>query len=360
MIFVDFNKNSLDDNRSLINQNTTFFKTNIEIKNKMKKIILNYMQNFSESNKFIDTDSVNSVHDFLENLKKSINLCNENISNLEILVKHIDNIINSTNENLTNLINTYNSDYCKLNDIICKNTMKIHDCLGSISEKSEFLFSVSSNEDNFFLVEPLHPHQIEDNIETAKTPEASITSYETISQNETKDTTPQKIEEDKKKILAEPSESALDVNDNTQKNYIENTLIVSEKNNEVILPFDLTEVKEVCKSKNNKFSSIDEVIEKKYTLPLSIYKNTFVARFKEAFKLMRHKEKASIVEAFDLGFEVMFNYNLHPAIISACKSLDELDIYLDYLEIGETQKFNCFKIIFDLPPAIIKSKKQYE
>ena len=357
MIFVDFNKNSLDDNRSLINQNTAFFKANIEIQNKMKKIILNYMQNFSESNKFIDTDSVNSVHDFLENLKKSINLCNENISNLEILIKHIDDIINSTNDDLTNLINKYNSEYVKLNDIICKNIMQIQDCLCSISEKSEFKFSVSSNEDNGFLVEPLHPHQIEDNIEI---PETSVTNYETFSQNETEDTTLQKIEEDKKKILTEPKESALDVNDNTQKKYIENTLIVSEKNNEVILPFDLTEVKELCKSKNNRFSSIDEVIEKKYTLPLSIYKNTFVARFKEAFKLMRHKEKSSVIEAFDLGFEVMFNYNLHPAIISACKSLDELDIYLDCLETGETQKFNCFKIIFDLPPAIIKSKKQYE
>ena len=57
------------------------------------------------------------------------------------------------------------------------------------------------------------------------------------------------------------------------------------------------------------------------------------------------------MEAFDLGMELTFNYNLHPAIICACKTLSELDLYLDYLDNKENGKFDCFKIIFDVPPV---------
>ncbi len=361
MIFIDLNNNSLDNNHSLIQQSKSLFKAKIEIQNKTKKVILNYMQNFSSSNKYIDIDSVNSVHTFLEELKKSINLCNENISNLETLVKSIDDITDSSNENRVNLINNYNSNYIKLTDTLYKNTLQIQDCLCSISERSEFKFDTSSNADdkfkNTFFIEPMHPHQIESTAELmqdSKQEEELSKTENSIIQEKKESITMLNSIENETKIESKPQEISLNNGTIPNTNYIENTLIVSEKNNQVILPFDLTEVNELCKHKNSGFSSIDDVIQKKYTLPLAMYKNTFIARFKEAFKLMRNKEKSSIMEAFDLGFEVMFNYNLHPAIISACKSLDELDIYLDCLDAGEPQKFKCFKIIFDLPPALVK------
>ncbi len=70
--------------------------------------------------------------------------------------------------------------------------------------------------------------------------------------------------------------------------------------------------------------------------------------------MIRNKEKKSIIEAFDLGIKLTFNYNLHPAIITACSTLDELDIYLDYLENNETDKFDCFKITFEIAPVVSK------
>jgi len=100
----------------------------------------------------------------------------------------------------------------------------------------------------------------------------------------------------------------------------------------------------------------EEIIQESYTLPIDLFKTPFVARFREAFKLAHSKEKKSIKFAFDLGTELLFNYNLHPAIITACKNLDELDIYLDYLESNETEKFECFNIIFEIPPVISKRK----
>lgn len=133
----------------------------------------------------------------------------------------------------------------------------------------------------------------------------------------------------------------------------ENTLIISETSGQVILPY--TKI-DLDKLKQNDNKTYEEIIQENYTLPIDLFKTPFVARFREAFKLAHTKEKKSIKFAFNLGTELLFNYNLHPAIITACRDLDELDIYLDYLESNETEKFECFNIIFEIPPVISKRK----
>lgn len=339
MIFFsnDFINNS-DKNNALLENEKEFINSNISIQKKTKDVIINYMQNFASSTETIDIDSVNSVYDFLGNLKTSLNLCNENISNLEILVAKIEAIISSVqnkSSDLDNIIEAYNTEYCNLNKKINENTLQIQDCLYNVSQKSEFKFEADNKEDDtnidVFLEQPLEVNMnIDTSIKTAK-------------------------ESDTNTIHA----TEITIENNNTNEYKENTLIVSEMSGKVILPYDMSKVKELYENNPNKYSSIDDVIEKKYTLPVEMYKNTFVSRFKEAFKLMRNKERASIAEAFELGFELMFNYNLHPAIISACKNLDELDIYLDYLESGKTSKFDCFKVVFELPPAIVKQKNPF-
>ena len=44
---------------------------------------------------------------------------------------------------------------------------------------------------------------------------------------------------------------------------------------------------------------------------------------------------------------------MYPAIITACKSLNELDIYLDCLQENELSDFDCFEIKFELAPKVI-------
>ena len=46
----------------------------------------------------------------------------------------------------------------------------------------------------------------------------------------------------------------------------------------------------------------------------------------------------SLKEAIELGFELMFQSDLNPAVIAACKDLDELDIYLDCLDDNELEE----------------------
>ena len=140
---------------------------------------------------------------------------------------------------------------------------------------------------------------------------------------------------------------------------VENTLIISEVHQNVILPYKLIEINNYLEDKPDYYSSIKDVVYKKYTLPLKQFKNPFISRFRESFRLIRNKEKGAIRDAFDLGIELMFNYNLHPAIISACKNLDELDIYLDYLESGETNKFDIFNVVFEMMPTVVKKKHQF-
>ena len=136
------------------------------------------------------------------------------------------------------------------------------------------------------------------------------------------------------------------------------TLVISEEDGKVYLPYTKDEVKEDMAQ--NKGKKISELIEQKYILPLDRYKNSMKARFREGYKLMHEREGKSRKSAFFLGLELMFETNLHPAIISACKNLQELDIYLDCLEDNELEKFSCFKIIYKSLPTLTKKGKIQE
>ena len=136
------------------------------------------------------------------------------------------------------------------------------------------------------------------------------------------------------------------------------TLVISEEDSRVYLPYTKDEVKEDMTQ--NKGKKISELIEEKYILPLDKFKNSMKARFREGYNLMYKREGKSRRSAFFLGLELMFETNLHPAIISACKNLEELDIYLDCLEENELEKFPCFKIIYKSLPTLRKNHKYQE
>lgn len=135
-----------------------------------------------------------------------------------------------------------------------------------------------------------------------------------------------------------------------------NTLIVSEKEQKAYLPFYWNEIKKIFKNCDNKYSTLQEVVDDLYVVSLDKFKNSYVSRFKESFNLIRNKEHGTFIEAFDLGLELMFKYELNPIIIAACRNSDELDIYLSCLEENELSDFDCFEIKFEVAPQSIKSK----
>ncbi len=135
------------------------------------------------------------------------------------------------------------------------------------------------------------------------------------------------------------------------------TLLISEIQNKVILPYKVSEVKEILASDENDYTDIQTIVDEKYTLPLSYYKYANISRFRETFVLMREKEKASLLDSLDLSLELMRNRYVHPAIITACKDSDWLDIYLDCIETNELDDFPFFRIKYELYPMRVKKKE---
>ena len=136
------------------------------------------------------------------------------------------------------------------------------------------------------------------------------------------------------------------------------TLIISEEENQVILPYKLAEVERQYKKNKKKYSSVKDLIQNEYIIPTENFKNPIKSRFREAFQLIKKKEHGHLKEAIELGFELMFQSNLNPAVIAACKNLKELDIYLDCLDDNELDKFSCFNIVYNVPPTRGKGKKK--
>ena len=135
------------------------------------------------------------------------------------------------------------------------------------------------------------------------------------------------------------------------------TLLISEKINKVILPYRAEEVLEIFNSEDSEYSSLDEVIEDKFTRNFSDFKIQFMSRYSETMKLARERENYNIADAVLLATEMMKKKYLHPAIIAACKNLNELDVYLDCLDKNELEEFRIFKIKYEIYPMMVKQNK---
>ena len=139
---------------------------------------------------------------------------------------------------------------------------------------------------------------------------------------------------------------------------VDNTLVISEIRKEVILPYNLDNVKLFYNNNLNKYTNIEQVIKENYTFPISHFKPFAISRFREAYRLIRKREHGSKINALSLAFEMLVNYNVHPAIIASCKSIDELDVYLSCLEDNELDDFDKFNIRYEIPPAKVKNDKK--
>ena len=248
----------------------------------------------------------------LINLKNSLALSETNIyvlSNLLNDLNDFDSILNKYTNEKVEEIEKYNKRFEEANKIIKNNTLQIEKTLNNIVTFSELIF--------------------EDIVVQVKNVNKSQKSKYSI---------------DKKAL------KTFDL-----KQYPENTLKVSEKENLVYLPFYIDELNDIYMENKERYTSFKDVLDDKYTVSLDNYKSPAVSRFKEAFKLMRIKESATILKSLELGLELFFNYNLHPAIITASRNLEELEKYLELLAQNKTQYFDGFKIIFDMAPIEVKS-----
>ena len=203
--------------------------------------------------------------------------------------------------------------------------------------------NIENNENIIRILEPEENQALELERDLDKYIQSNTKTAKHFKEDSTTDTKNVEKEEDEEDISPNDSLDEDEITDN-------DTLIISDSNQKVILPYTIEDLEEK-KRKNKKYKSLQDVIKNEYTLPLDTFKNPVRSRFKEAFQLIKKKEHGSLKEAIGLGFELMFQSDLNPAVIAACRDLDELDIYLDCLDDNELDKFSCFKIKYNVKPT---------
>lgn len=276
----------------------------------------------------------NNWDDILKKLKESIEILSINMQQLKSMKSDILQI--------EALLNNIKSDRYKgqeLNDKLEDFNKRVQEY--NIKETEEYPQILDKSKENEELINQIIRNANE------------ILSKENELKEENKNIN---IKENKKELEKEKIE-----NETIAKN-IENgelkdnrVLIVSEMEGKVYLPYYAKDINEqLIKNKN---TTVEDLIKEKYVLDIKRFKNPITARFREAYNLIRKRDKGSIFEAIDLGMELMLNYSLNPAVIAACINQDELDIYLDCLEENELDQFEIFDIKYISAPMIVKQRK---
>ena len=319
------------------------------------------MPNISVFKKNIDTELL-----MLENQLKI------QMENKDKIYQNFINLSIETYLNLTDVtvLSDFNNAFSISNEIISK-LKKLYDCLIALNKfVQEYNYDEKTFDSKIYLLEL--QEKLEDYYNNKNEIQPQILNLET----DIKSCMDKLLKYDKSviaspKVSNEPKTNSNNIKSSskTQKtkpakiskkdkktqSHDNRVLIISEKENKVYLPYYISDIEKDLENNSDKYNSIQDVIEDKYIESLSKYKSTIISRFKEAFKLIKEKENGSFVDAFSLGLELMNNYQIHPAIIAACKSEEELDSYLYYLEENQLDLFECFDIKFEIPPANYKS-----
>lgn len=131
-----------------------------------------------------------------------------------------------------------------------------------------------------------------------------------------------------------------------QDNY---NLIISEKHDHIYLPYKMSELKTYIDSYPNVYSSFEDVVKQEFVLPFDYFqKHPFKSRFSETYNILRNREGKDLFTSIKYSLNLAKNKNINPAIIAACKTLNELDSYLYYLESNNIKKFKFFNIIYQV------------
>lgn len=269
-------------------------KATLEIQNMLNKQVLTFLKNFMSDYEIKSNDNSENVSSkYLSEAIQVLSKSNDNIN----YIKELSTILDNINLARKTPVKQYNKKFSSYMEKIYGNTSQIEDFIHNISMSDL----------------------------------SKILEEQNLAQE-------QKIKEEF--IFSQELNSS----------FVENTLIISSIQNKVILPYTINNIYQTLSSQTD-LTSINEVIEKVYTKSLRNYRFPAFARFREGYKLMVNKEKKSKFEAILYATELFTNYNLHPAVITACQNQEQLDIYLSCLEDGKLNEFRFFNIKFEIPPS---------
>ena len=302
---INYTDNSIEGIAKIFNLEKSSLNITYEIQKMFNKQILSFFKNFMsnyEINSKCDTESEASK--YLADATSILSKSNENLNLMKNLICLLDEIDISKAPNIKTPVKKYNKKFETSMDKIYKNTSNIE----------EFIHNIS------------------------------MVNFEEILKKDENTNSENNPKKENQETFSYISSDELD------SSFIENMLVISSIQNKVLLPFTIQKIQKIL-SEDSTYSSINDVIEKLYTKPLDNYKFPAISRFREAYLLIRNKEKKSKTRAILFASELFANYNLHPAIITACENQEQLDIYLSCLEDNKLSDFSFFDIKFEIPPS---------
>lgn len=302
---INYTDNSIEGIAKIFNLEKSSLNITYEIQKMFNKQILSFFKNFMsnyEINSKCDTESEASK--YLADATSILSKSNENLNLMKNLICLLDEIDISKAPNIKTPVKKYNKKFETSMDKIYKNTSNIE----------EFIHNIS------------------------------MVNFEEILKKDEDTNSENNPKKENQETFSYISSDELD------SSFIENMLVISSIQNKVILPFTIQKIQKIL-SEDSTYSSINDVIEKLYTKPLDNYKFPAISRFREAYLLIRNKEKKSKIRAILFASELFANYNLHPAIITACENQEQLDIYLSCLEDNKLSEFSFFDVKFEIPPS---------
>ena len=273
---------------------------------------------------------------------------NEDIIKIEIDAK-TQKLNNDINNEEISIEEKQTVDYDSIKKTNIEELEEEFDSLIENTIREDAIINSKESENNITTSNDISPDELSIN----DPEEPSIIPSE-LSQEELNTKLEQKLEEELNKtllkdytVIEDDEEESIEFNFETDHEYPEKTLLFSERNNNIVLPYSTEDLEEFFSNNPEKYSSIQDIIDKEYTLPFDFFKNAASARFKETYYLAKHKSNLSVVKATALASELYFNSQVDPAIIRACKNIEELYSYLACLERNNLDDFKYFKIIYN-------------
>lgn len=335
----------------LINIETASINAAIASQKSFSKQILTFLKNFMSN---IETDSIflDEINKFLADTSFYLTKINSNISLYNSLLKMLNDIKSNCSqieyEATVNNANEYNEKYKSFSNEILRNNYDIEGFINHMTsiDISEYI-SMEEFEDTLNPSSKEVSNNCSSNIDTDKI------MIEKCNNSKNSMKVEQGISSNIADVATKP-----EVSDVKSENYslVENTLTISEVTGLVTLPYKISDLKEFLNKEPDKYTSLSDVVLSKYTVPIRNYKFSAIARFREAYNLIIEREHGTKKQAINLATELFSNYNLHPAIITACRDLNELDVYLSCLEFNELEDFHFFNIVYDVLPVQVRTK----
>lgn len=371
--------------KEIVNNQLSVLNNTLASQRQTKKTLLSHLEKFSDAmyenfnseNTDLLLSLINEAHSVFECIKSNIaktlelkkfleSIYNSNSLNT-IDSEKFNNDFNSLLENISKTNSNYLSFMNNYKNFIKPNFVNEDTSAITVSEEIITKKPILENNPKNEIIEPLTEETIpEPTVETSsdenitEIPEEQFVK-EPISETTTDSPLKEEIiDENIEKKLEEvdelEEESLFEKMDEPQEDNSledlspsldlqEKVLIINKKLGIAILPYSISDLDELFLDDPEKYSSIQDIIDKEYTVNLKDFENSSISRYKEAFKLAKDKSNYTFPQAANFAKKLLSTNEIKTLIIASCRNVEELDFYIECLNNNKLNEFNHFKII---------------